>query len=267
MDTKAPLRLGLVLVFALTVAAPGLVAAASTTNWGAGVTNEKWRCLNSGEKNEEQSECTSDDDHWYVYIDSNIPTALRPALEASITYDYGTGHVPQFTATLQATLDSNTDARVRIANIRNSFDYSIYTTCAAGTTEGGGSGYYRYCKRQIIKYDPDHHHAPSVRAKPDFFACHELGHTTGLQHALPKHNNPRPTCMSYDGNVNLDVIDEQQLTDCYPRPSPAPSDLTTACREYQPPACPRLADLPFGTLAQDERLPSPAPRYPCEYPR
>ena len=71
---------------------------------------------------------------------------------------------------------------------------AIYTVCANtnSTVFSGGNGLYEYCKRQLIKYDPTRSDAGEVIPDPSFYSCHELGHTTGLQHPSPLHNNPRP---------------------------------------------------------------------------
>lgn len=122
-----------------------------------------------------------------------------------------------------------------IDDIPQRFAYAIYTTCA-GNAETGGAGFYKWCKRQLIKFDPtDPSTAPNrseyVLNRKAFFACHELGHTTGLQHPQPIRNNPRPTCMDYDGDTNPDIHDMEHLMDCYP--IPAQSTLTDACRLEQ----------------------------------
>lgn len=43
--------------------------------------------------------------------------------------------------------------------------------------------------------------------------------------------------MDYDHTKYLDVHDKQHLTECYPRPSPAPYGLTPLCENYDPPQC------------------------------
>src|SRR5687768_7903161 len=85
----------------------------------------------------------------------------------------------------------------------------------------------------MVKFDPTDppdkpNRSDKVINSKAFFACHELGHTTGLQHALPLENNPLVTCMSYDGYANLHAHDKEHLRDCYPRLSQ--SSLSATCK-------------------------------------
>ena len=207
-----------------------------SAEWGAGTTNTNWACLESGDMTppeEWYSECAAKDQFWYVYIDSNISLTLRTAMENSVANDYNP--IVDFSGTVQSSLNDSTDTRVKVDQIPESFPYAIYTTCAANAETGGGTGYYRWCKRQLIKFDPtdpvtDPTRSEYVLNRAASFACHELGHTTGLQHPKPKVNNPRITCMDYDGDTNLDGTDIDHLMDCYPIPNPAPPSLTDACK-------------------------------------
>lgn len=215
-------------------------SAVTADNWGAGTTDPSYRCLKAGDPEEWNSECVTEDSNWYVYIDSDIPSTLATAFENSVNNDYNQWF---FFAKVQSNLNSNTDTRVKTADIPGSFPYAIYTTCASNAEFGGGSGYYKWCKKQVIKFDPTDPpnnlgRAQDVLNEKAFFACHELGHTTGLQHPSPLHNNPRVTCMDYDGSTVLDDHDYQHLLDCFPIPNPAPYYLTTLCRDYQPPPPP-----------------------------
>lgn len=225
----------------------GYAGVVSASNWGAGVTDQDYRCLKVGDANpaEYLSECTADDQYFYVYVDGDVPTWFRDAVATSVATDYDP--LPGFTATLQSSLNSNTDTRVRKKDIRE--DWSpIYTTCSGTADFGGGSGYYRWCKRQIIFLEPSRLN----QNWKDWYACHELGHTVGLQH--PGLHSSRITCMDYDHDVNLDAHDQQHLVDCYPRPIPAPSTLTPSCRDYAPTPTPPQC---FGPEAL------PAIRVPC----
>ncbi|MDQ3673928.1 MAG: hypothetical protein M3365_06100, partial [Gemmatimonadota bacterium] len=126
--------------------------------------------------------------------------------------------VSDFSAINQTSLNDSTDTRVRKATIEGGFQYSIYTTCANNATIGGGDGYYQWCKRQLVLFDPGHAHAWKVLRYEDpatpgmkgrnFFACHELGHTTGLQHPGTLYGG-RNTCMDYDGHWYLDAHERQ----------------------------------------------------------
>lgn len=219
---------------ALALAASGM--GASAHNWGAGTTKESYRCLAVGDTSpaEWRSECTTDDEYWYVYVSSTtgVPSAFRTAIYDSIGQDYFP--VNQFFAYGQTTVNSNTDVYVIGAQIPHSDPYGIYTTCENHQNQGGGTGYYRWCEHQEILVDPNHPWTQQIQSwEWPWLACHELGHTTGLQHPANLYG-PRVTCMDYDEDTDsLDAHDKQHLTDCYPRPSPPPYDLTTACREYQ----------------------------------
>jgi predicted Zn-dependent protease len=66
------------------------------------------------------------------------------------------------------------------------------------------------------------------------YACHEIGHTTGLQH--PDSLDNPDTCMGY-ANSDPDYLrqhDMDHLTNCYPHPTPP---LPTFPAETRTSAC------------------------------
>lgn len=213
---------------------------AAASNWGAGVTNENWRCLKDGDTSpaEWKSECTAEDENLYVSVDSDIDPTFRQAFKDSVESDYDP--IAGFSAIWQgAAVDASTDTRVRSTTFPPEWPW-IYTTCSATADFGGGTGYYRWCRRQLILFDPSRLPSSSRFA---WAACQEIGHTAGLQHPADLYD-PRVTCMDYDKDTgNLDAHDRQHLADCYPRPSPAQYYLTTLCRDYQPPPPPCDATL------------------------
>jgi hypothetical protein len=213
-----------------------LAMTAYATNWGAGATDPSYSCLKVGDRNPDEywSECTAEDEDLYVYVDGDVPAWFRDAVATSIVEDYNP--LPGFAATLQSALNDNTDTRVRKKDIPPAPWPAIYTTCSGTADFGGGSGEYRWCRRQIMFLEPGRLN----QNRKHMYACHELGHSAGLAHPQPLQNNPRDTCMDYDWDTDdLDAHDEQHLVDCYPRPNPAPYTLTPKCRDYQTPSpCP-----------------------------
>jgi hypothetical protein len=203
-------------------------------NWGAGNTNENWRCINRGSTSPKEwnSECTTEDKNWYVYVTTTVDAWFRDALEDSIYEDYVP--VSDFNAYWQVGYNGNTDVFVQTATISNQDPYGFYTTCGTYAQEGGGTGFYRYCDNQEILFDYNHGFTTTIHNNgwKDWAACHELGHTTGLSH-LKSDNPARVTCMDYGHDTDdLHPHDVEHLNDCYPRPTSNPGPLTTPCAVY-----------------------------------
>lgn len=145
--------------------------------------------------------------------------------------------ITDFFAYTTSSLTDSADAYVINLLVPDAWPYGIYTTCEDHTDQGGGSGEYRWCDEHMLVIDEGHPWVVSENianspAKQRYLACHELGHTTGLQHPANLHGS-RVTCMDYDGHDTLHEHDEDHLNDCYPRPTPAPATRTPVCREFE----------------------------------
>lgn len=197
-------------------------------NWGAGSWHgPAYACLD----NNPQGECTADNNFHLFAIDSTVGPGWTDAFEESVQEDY---NFSDFETQIWAGSSIyDTDAYVKTADVRAA-GYWIYETCGGSSVHGGGTGYYEYCDPHKILYDPtrDNECDPACKA---YLACHELGHTTGLAHpgTYPNSSADRVTCMDYDGHTILGDHDREHLQDCYPRPSPPPYNLTTACDDHQ----------------------------------
>jgi len=220
-----------------TLLALACIGNAVAGNWGAGKWNEDGRCTT-----DQWSECTADDNQHYVFVDADVPSQLETQISLSITYDYNT--VADFTAIQNSVLLSYTDVRVKtVTSLPPGFDYWLFTTCASDATYGGGTGFYRWCRKQVIKVDvngPAATRTLNNTADLKWLACHELGHTTGLQHPGPYDpahpfdvNSNRQTCLTYNHSYAvLDAIDKEELIECYPRPNPVTFPLSAPCDSY-----------------------------------
>ena len=112
------------------------------------------------------------------------------------------------------------------------------TYCTATPdSEFGGSGWNRWCKRQIIELDnndpewADDCFTKSSNHCRNWVACHEAGHTLGLLHT-----SRSTSCLTKKGpdgtqTPNVDGHDREHLADCYPHPTGY--FLTTACDTYE----------------------------------
>jgi hypothetical protein len=78
-------------------------------------------------------------------------------------------------------------------------EYNAWTHCTSSATYGGVDP-DRWCKPQAIKFNLARWDLEYIDQQARrFFACHELGHTLGLQHPTGGENNKQQTCM-YPGS-------------------------------------------------------------------
>jgi hypothetical protein len=196
-------------------------------NWGADPSNQVAYCSDSSP----DSECSADNSFHYVYYNS-IPANIRTAFNDSLATDY----YVLYEAFAEETTDVDVaDVVVRMEDTPNNVP-AAYTRCSTSATYGA-SGWNRWCKRQVIVLDDndpqwgDGCFNGSSNGCRNWVACHETGHTLGLQHT-----GRSSSCMTTDGpdgtqTKNLDGHDIEHLADCYPHPTG--SALTTDCYEYQ----------------------------------
>jgi hypothetical protein len=233
------------------ISATLLVAVAAThvsavdANWGAGAWGGSGsRCTNAGQPilTAEKSECAPNGANHHVYIDPAIRNDFESALNASLVSDYDFG-IPGMNTVRDALLNANTDVHVQTMSIPlESGAEWIHTTCAANATYGGGSGYYRWCQRQLLRFDPTRQAAVNCFNSDrctNWAACHELGHTLGLQHPGVYSNEEDPnrqTCLEYKKNgytTDPDNKDKEQLEDCLVNyPDPVTFGRSSACTTY-----------------------------------
>jgi hypothetical protein len=207
-------------------------------NWGSGV----WAAPSVGCLDEDyRSECTADNNIHTVYIYTYVVDPFESWIEESVEHDFVFGD-GEFSASRVSSVTNDTDAIVVGATIPESIPNWLYTTCQLWSQHGGGTGQYEWCEPQVLRIDPNRANNESNCLTNENcmrrLACHEIGHTTGLQHPgkSPDATSPdRETCMEYkDGQSNphdLDNHDREHLTDCYLRPQSNPPTLTPSCRQ------------------------------------
>lgn len=165
------------------------------------------------------SECTVDNSlQHYVWIDPNIPSgefSLLTALQNSISQDFDSID-GVYSAEVSTISSSN---RVRI--FYDNFDPSLpraFTFCDETATTGlNNIRYHMWCKPHIIIYQDNSYanNCWSNGACRKWLACHELGHTLGLQHSTTE-----TTCMTTSAQTDvLNAHDIGHLEDCYPHPT------------------------------------------------
>jgi hypothetical protein len=213
-------------------------------NFGSGTNDKPQRkCLNRGDMNpdEDKSECTTINSSWYVYVHPDVSDEWWTSILSSMINDYTISGI--WTPTLQEARNSDTDTYVIATSAFNGADYGIYTTCEPepGVFESGGNGLYRFCQEQWIIWDDMHPWSLQFFGSGqqhthdrNWLACHELGHTTGLQHYPGNKYAANNSCMSYhaDHYQTLRDHDIEHLDHCYPRPIPYQDTLTESGLEF-----------------------------------
>lgn len=113
---------------------------------------------------------------------------------------------------------ANVDVKVYYLTVNPNWSRA-YTTCEANAATGlPGVRYHMWCRPQRIYYQayPEANDCWNYGPCRRWLACHELGHTLGLQHSANS-----ATCMYTVGYPDtLNAHDKEHLEDCYPHPTP-----------------------------------------------
>lgn len=83
-------------------------------------------------------------------------------------------------------------------------EYAGWTQCTDGAAHGG-SGRWEWCQPQLIMYNLSQTDYFSTQSRRRMIACHEMGHTLGLQHrqTLPA------TCMHKNADTSTTIPQEE----------------------------------------------------------
>jgi hypothetical protein len=163
--------LGVVLMLLIVNTTP--VAA---SNWGSGVSQTKPQGGHACDDTP-LSECIADNgSHFVTFYNVGDPQLTATANRLSNVYDPITGVVVLY----QSQQNSNTDVVV-LDGFSGVNLFAGWTICAHNATYGG-SDPYRWCKVQYIYYNLSHTDYYATGSRRRMIACHEVGHTLGLQH-------------------------------------------------------------------------------------
>jgi hypothetical protein len=224
------------------VLAAALPVTTSAENWGAAQSTPGYSNLctdwDDGEDIYPGSECTANNSVHSVYLPTTMHPNLRNALVNSLQDDYDP--LPDVWAYEDTSPDSLTDVLVYYFTEDASIDIAFTTCSEFASTSLYGIRYHMSCTPQHIVFQtyPKATTCWGDKYCRRHYACHELGHTLGLQHTSDI-NNP-DSCMSYsptDPGV-LRNHDEEHLIDCYPHPTPPlpaydAETRTTLCKDNQ----------------------------------
>jgi hypothetical protein len=196
---------------------------ASGTNWGASDSTPppgvpSILCTGWPDEDYFLSECTANTNLHYMYISSPMHSQLRTALENSLAHDFGA--LPEVGTVLETSPSSVTDVWVFYSNEDPTLPVA-FTYCAESPAVGWNHvRYHMWCQPQYIVFQntTDGNGCWNYGPCRRHYACHEIGHTLGLQHT-----SGSTSCMSYSTShpEGLRPHDEEHLIDCYPH-SPSP---------------------------------------------
>lgn len=147
------------------------------------------------------SECIANDQYHYVYffdVESNQYNATINRM--ANVYNPITGlSVHEVSAP-----HSYTDVIVMDGYFGTS-EYAGWTECS-DVAAYGGSGRYRWCQPQFIFYNLSRTGYFSTGSRRRMIACHEMGHTIGLQHTTAN-----ASCMEVDANTSETIRQDHEV--------------------------------------------------------
>jgi hypothetical protein len=167
-----------------------------------------------------EGECSANANGHTVYINSGVPSILHDAIVDTAQDVYTP--ITDFSMVIVTQVTGSTDAIVFYGNYDPTRPIS-YTYCPnSATTMYDNVRYQMYCLPQFVVYQNNTDDATECWSDDEcaaHYACHEIGHTTGLQH--PSSINNPDTCMGYANSDPPDLRphDAGHLTNCYPRPT------------------------------------------------
>lgn len=209
--------------FAGILLAASLPLVAFAHNWGAGDSSNPGYsilCTDWSDPHFQASECTPDNAFQTVWISGVVPSGLTTALKNSVANDYDA--IYSISAVVVPNIDSFNDVRIWHWNEDPTLAIA-FTTCNDFATQGFPNvRYHMWCKPQDILYQNNSGANSCWNSGPcrRHYACHELGHTFGLQH--PTDLSLTTTCMSY-ASSHPEVLrphDVTHLEECLPHPTP-----------------------------------------------
>jgi hypothetical protein len=153
----------------------------------------------------QESECIADNGTHYVYF-SNVETPQYNATVDRMENVYEP--IAGISMIELSSYTSSVDVGVYDGYLGVN-EYAGWTQCAAPPGPGmtyGGSGRHRWCKPQHILYNLSRTGYFSTGERRRMIACHEMGHTLGLQHTTAD-----ASCMETDANTSETIRQNHEV--------------------------------------------------------